>query len=70
MEKVEQCYSVLIEGPATTREVSIETGIELKLTSAFLSKLRKKGRIKSSAFVNDFGIKVNLWELSEYPNDK
>lgn len=70
MEKIEQCYSVLMEGPATTREVSIETGIELQLTSAFLSKLRKKGKIKSSSFINDCGIKVNLWQLAEQTDDK
>jgi predicted ArsR family transcriptional regulator len=47
MRRSDQIYQILNEGPSTAAEVAIELGITVRLASANLAELRRKGTVTS-----------------------
>jgi DNA-binding transcriptional regulator GbsR (MarR family) len=65
-------FEALSDGPGTSSEVAIETGIPLKIVSATMSELREAGLVKVVGQIreNKFGRKSNIWSQASMTNER
>lgn len=59
----EQLLRVLEEGPSTSGEVAIETGMTAKLAASYLGKLAEAGHVRREPFRID-GQDCWLWKIA------
>lgn len=66
MKRQSHILKSLSDGPATASEISAEFGISIKLASAHLTDLRRRGKVVSKPFHQEGGHRhvVNLYGLA------
>lgn len=62
------CLGLLAEGPTTTNEIAVETGLSGDAIGDCLSRLHRNGLATRSPFIDYCGPtrKVSLWALPSY----
>lgn len=65
MSRIERINQILAEGPATASEIAAELEISLRLTSAHMADLRRRGKVASRPFYINGAARhtVNLYSL-------
>ena len=53
--KASACLAVLADGPATTGEIAVETGMKSKLAGTHLRNLHDRGKVQRERFVRASG---------------